>query len=243
MSPTDLLLWGVLPYVVLAVFVVGTVWRYRHDKFGWTSRSSQLHEARVLRVASPLFHYGLFMVAGGHVLGLLVPKQLTALVGVTEHNYHVVSLVMGFLAGAAAIAGFALLLWRRMRNVAVRKATSRGDRVVYTVLALVMLAGLWTTTVDNGVRGPYDYRETIGPWFRDIFLLNPHPELMAHAPFDYKMHAGLALVLFALWPFSRLVHAFSAPVHYLFRPHIVYRSRSGDRLVGNRKPQRGWERV
>ncbi|GAA3487861.1 hypothetical protein GCM10018987_19420 [Streptomyces cremeus] len=33
------------------------------------------------------------------------------------------------------------------------------------------------------------------------------------------------MALFALWPFSRLVHAFTAPVGYLVRPYIVYRSR------------------
>ena len=242
MSPVDLLLWGALPYVVFTVFVAGSVWRYKHDKFGWTSRSSQLHESRILRIGSPLFHYGLFMVIGGHVLGLVVPKGLTEFFGVSEPMYHVVSLVMGGLAGLAAVAGLGILLWRRWRTSAVRKATTRSDRIMFVLLGFVMLAGLWTTSVDNGLNGPYDYRETIGPWFRDIFLLQPHPELMAHAPFDYRMHALLAFALFALWPFSRLVHAFSAPIHYLFRPYVVYRSRSGDK-VGTRVPQRGWERV
>ena len=51
----------------------------------------------------------------------------------------------------------------------------------------------------------------------------------------------VALLLFAMWPFTRLVHAFTAPLHYLFRPYIVYRSRD-DRL-GSQKPRRGWERV
>ncbi|HEY3001772.1 MAG TPA: respiratory nitrate reductase subunit gamma, partial [Kribbellaceae bacterium] len=29
-----------------------SVWRYRYDKFGWTTRSSQLYESRLLRIAS-----------------------------------------------------------------------------------------------------------------------------------------------------------------------------------------------
>ena len=37
------------------------------------------------------------------------------------------------------------------------------------------------------------------------------------------------MALFALWPFTRLVHAFSAPIGYLFRPYIVYRSRGAAR--------------
>ncbi|WP_031512703.1 respiratory nitrate reductase subunit gamma, partial [Corynebacterium glutamicum] len=31
--------------------------------------------------------------------------------------------------------------------------------------------------------------------------------------------------LIALWPFTRLVHAFSAPVGYVTRPYVVYRTR------------------
>ncbi|MFD9891614.1 respiratory nitrate reductase subunit gamma [Amycolatopsis sp. NPDC059027] len=239
-STIDILLWGAAPYATLALLIAGTVWRYRYDRFGWTSRSSQLHESRILKVASPLFHFGLLMVVGGHVLGLFVPKNLTELVGITEDDYHVVSLLLGTVAGLAAIAGLALLLWRRLRTPAVRDATTRSDKTMYVVLVLVLLAGLATTIVDNGARGGYDYRETIGPWMRGIFLLHPRPELLAHAPLDYQLHTGIGMVLFTLWPFSRLVHAFSAPLQYLFRPYLVYRGRRPGR-IGTRTPERGWE--
>ena len=43
MTTTEILLWVALPYVTIAVFVTGTLWRYRYDKFGWTTRSSQLY--------------------------------------------------------------------------------------------------------------------------------------------------------------------------------------------------------
>jgi len=51
------------------------------------------------------------------------------------------------------------------------------------------------------------------------------------------------MVLFTLWPFTRLVHAFSAPIFYLFRPYIVYRSRDaepGGALAGTAPRRRGW---
>jgi nitrate reductase gamma subunit len=70
-------LWVIVPYLCLAVFVVGHVWRYRYDKFGWTTRSSQLYENRLLRLGSPLFHFGMLGVVGGHVIGLLVPRSTT----------------------------------------------------------------------------------------------------------------------------------------------------------------------
>src|SRR5690606_36566692 len=73
MSTWDVLLWGAAPYVTIAVLVVGSLWRWRYDRFGWTTRSSQLYESRLLRLASPLFHFGLLVVIVGHVVGLLVP--------------------------------------------------------------------------------------------------------------------------------------------------------------------------
>ena len=52
----------------------------------------------------------------------------------------------------------------------------------------------------------------------------------------------ICLTLFALWPFTRLVHAFTAPIGYLFRPYVVYRSRdvaARDELVGLHPRRRG----
>ncbi|MGO1052875.1 respiratory nitrate reductase subunit gamma [Crossiella sp. CA198] len=239
-SPIDLLLWGVLPYLAIASMVGGTIWRYRHDKFGWTTRSSQLHESRLLRIASPLFHFGLLFVVGGHVMGLLVPKAVTEWLGVAEHEYHLVSLTMGTLAGAATVAGLGILLYRRLRVPAVRRATTGNDKLTYVLLGGAILFGMAATVLTNGVGGGYDYRTTISPWFRGIFLLNPDPALMAGVPLSFQLHVLTGLLLFTLWPFSRLVHAFSAPVSYLLRPYVVYRSRDGARVAA-RAPRRGWE--
>jgi len=73
MTNSQILLWDVLPYVTIAVFVVGMFWRFRYDKFGWTTRSSQLYERSLLRIASPLFHLGMLAVVAGHIVGLLIP--------------------------------------------------------------------------------------------------------------------------------------------------------------------------
>ncbi|MEU1054217.1 respiratory nitrate reductase subunit gamma [Streptomyces sp. NPDC005876] len=222
-------LWGVLPYLVTAVLVTGSAWRYRYDRFGFTTRSSQLHESRLLAVGGPLFHFGLLFVVAGHVIGLLVPESLTEEVHVHEWLYHANAVIVGGTAGLATLAGLAILLHRRLRVPAVRAATSRSDRAVYPVLACVLLAGL-TATATTLQPDPYDYRLGVSVWFRSLFTLDPDVSAMAHAPLAYQVHALLAMALFALWPFSRLVHAFTAPLGYLTRPYVVYRSR------GNRSP-------
>ncbi|MBP2478974.1 nitrate reductase gamma subunit [Crossiella equi] len=239
MNAIDLLLWGVLPYLAILSLVGGTIWRYRHDRFGWTTRSSQLHESRLLRVGSPMFHFGLLFVAGGHVMGLLVPKSVTEFLGVAEQEYHLVSLTAGTLTGALTLGGLAILLYRRLTTPGVRRATTGNDGLVYLLLGGAIVLGMCATVLTNGLGGGYDYRETISPWLRGILTLRPDPALMVDVPISFQLHVVTALLLFTLWPFSRLVHAFSAPVAYLARPYVVYRSRSGER-VGARGPQRGW---
>ncbi|MGH3866374.1 MAG: respiratory nitrate reductase subunit gamma [Pseudonocardiaceae bacterium] len=107
------LLWVTVPYVAFTSFLLGHIWRYRHDQFGWTTRSSQLHESRLLRLGSPLFHFGLLAVLGGHVLGIAIPASWTAAVGVSEHAYHLMSVSFGTLSGLATVAGLEILLYRR----------------------------------------------------------------------------------------------------------------------------------
>jgi len=225
MSRTDLLLWIVLPYVSLTVFVVGHVWRYRHDQFGWTTRSTQILESRRLRAGVLLFHLGLFAVLGGHVLGILVPASLTERVGVSEDLYHGVSVTAGTASGLAMLAGFVLLLARRTTNGRVRATTTRTDRLTYLLLGVMLVTGMYATVGENLLLGGYDYRETVAPWFRGLFTLDPDTSLIAGAPPVYRIHAAAAWLLYALWPFSRLVHAWSVPLGYLGRSHILYRSR------------------
>jgi nitrate reductase gamma subunit len=226
MTRADWLLWVVIPYVCLTVFVVGHVWRYRRDQLTWTTRSTQLLEGRWLRPGILLFHLGLLAVIGGHVLGLLVPKSLTDAAGLPEWAYHDLSVTMGTLSGTAMTVGFLILVVRRGATPRVRSATSHLDIATYTLLGIVMLSGMAETVGRNLLGGGYDYRATVAPWFRGLFALRPDPGLMASAPLIYQVHITLAFLLLALWPFSRLVHAWSVPVAYLRRSPILYRSRA-----------------
>ncbi|MBM7461318.1 respiratory nitrate reductase subunit gamma [Rhodococcus coprophilus] len=235
--------WNVVPYVTLAVLIVGTWWRYRYDKFGWTTRSSQLYESRLLRIGSPLFHFGILVVIIGHIIGLLIPKSWTYSLGISQHAYHVQALVLGTIAGLCTLVGVGLLVYRRRTNGPVYSATTLNDKVMYVVLVAAIVAGLATTLMGAGVVGEHNYRDTVSPWFRSIWILQPKGELLAEAPVSFQIHTLIGLLLFAIWPFTRLVHAFSAPLGYLFRPYIVYRSRDEARdgdLVGARPRRRGW---
>ncbi len=228
MSRVDLLLWIVLPYVAMAVFVGGHIWRYRRDQFTWGTRSSQLMERRQLRPAILMFHLGLLAVFGGHVLGLLVPESFTTAIGVSEDFYHWLSVAAGVTAGAVTTIGFALLIIRREGIPRVRATTTTVDRITYALLGIVIVIGMIAAVGPNLIDGGYNYRETVSPWFRGLFALNPDVDLIAGAPVPYRIHAAAAWLLFALWPFSRLVHVWSIPIAYLTRSPILYRTRRAE---------------
>ena len=236
--------WVIVPYLCLATFAVGHLWRYRYDKFGWTTRSSQLYEDRLLRLGSPLFHFGMLGVFGGHVIGLLIPRSWTEAVGIDDHLYHLVAVVGGIAAGVMALVGLAILIYRRRTVGPVFSATTPMDKVMYAVLGVVIALGMWNTVAGSvfALGGEYNYREGVSVWYRSFLAFSPQPELMADAPIGFQLHALAAFAIFALWPFTRLVHVFSAPVGYLTRPYIVYRSRD-DRPLGSSDPRRGWERI
>lgn len=226
MSRGGLLLWVVLPYVSIAVFVVGHVWRYRRDQLTWTTRSTQILERRLLRSGSILFHVGALLAIAGHALGMLVPEAWTEALGIPEGTYHAVSVTGGTLAGLVVAAGFLILLYRRLTVSRVAATTSTADVLTYLLLTLAIGTGL-VATGHNLFTGGYDYRETVAPWFRALFVLDPQPERMEGIPFIYQFHVTSVWFLYMLWPFSRLVHVWSVPVTYLRRAHIIFRSRTG----------------
>jgi respiratory nitrate reductase gamma subunit len=226
MSAGEILLWIILPYVAVTVFAVGHWWRYRTDQFAWTSRSTQLLDRRVLGWASPAFHYGALAAVGGHVVGLCIPASVTEALGITENSYRWFAAIAGAVAGAVTLIGFAGLLYRRATSDRVRRSTTRTDIATYLLLTALIGMGCWMTFGYNlATKSPYDYRGSIGEWWRSLFYLQPDVDAIHGAPLLYQLHAIIAWAFWALFPFSRLVHAWSIPLQYLGRPYILYRRR------------------
>ena len=92
-----------------------------------------------------------------------------------------------------------------------------------------------------GADGGYNYRKTISVWLQSLFMLQPRVDLMANVPLSFKLHIIAGLLLLAVWPFTRLVHVLSAPVGYVTRPPIVYRSRRPATAASPEQP--GWTPV
>lgn len=240
MNFIDVVLWVVVPYVAAASFVVGHILRFRYDQFGWTSRSSQLYESKILRWGSPMFHYGILGVFAGHVVGLLIPREWLYFIGVDEHTYHLGATWIGTAVALVTIAGMVILLSRRGAIRRVLRVTTVMDVVMYVFLIGSLAFGTIAVIQFQVLGEGYDYRGSISPWIRSLIFFQPDISLMQGVPLIFQLHVLCSTALFLIWPYTRLVHALSVPVGYLFRPYVVYRSRDG--RLGARQGRRGWER-
>lgn len=239
MTVLDVLLWVAFPYIAAASFIVGHILRYRYDKFGWTSRSSQMYETKILKWGSPMFHYGILGVFVGHVVGLLIPREWLYFIGIDEHTYHLGATWIGTFVALVTIVGIVLLLSRRGAIRRVARVTTVMDVVMYLFLAGSLVLGTIAVIQFQVLGEGYDYRGTVSPWSRSILLFQPDASFMIGVPLVFQLHVLCSTALFLIWPYTRLVHVLSVPFGYLFRPYVVYRSRDAHR--GARAVKRGWE--
>jgi len=221
--------WVSFPYIMLTMFVVGHIYCYNVDQFGWSAKSSEFLEKKQLKWGSILFHYGIIFVFFGHVAGILVPKTFYDAVGITDHMYHFGAVWIGGLAGVATIIGVVLLMVRRFTVKRIYIHSTFRDILVLVLLTVIIISGFVNTIWVTGRGVAFEYRETISPWFRGILSFNPTPSLMIGIPIGFQIHIVAALFLFGLWPFTRLVHVWSLPLEYLSRKFVVYRALFGRR--------------
>ncbi|HLQ94931.1 MAG TPA: respiratory nitrate reductase subunit gamma [Pseudogracilibacillus sp.] len=217
------LLWVIFPYVCIVVFIIGHIFRYRYDQFGWTAKSSEFFEKKQLMIGSMLFHLGIIPVFLGHVSGLGIPKSWTRAFGISDELYHFGAVYGGGFFGIITLVGMFILTSRRFSDRTVRQLSSKSDMIVNTLLLFIVFIGVYSSLVTNNVVAGFDYRDSLSVWFRSLFVLNPNTALMTSVPLAFKMHVLTGFLIFALWPFTRLVHVWSVPLNYVGRSYILYR--------------------
>jgi nitrate reductase gamma subunit len=222
-TPTTIAMWVVFPYLCLGISTGGHIWRFRADGFRWSNRTIKADEKRSLGLGSALFHYGIIASMAGHALGLLVPASLVTAAGEDPTLYRSIAVVGGILAGSVSAVGLGILMYRRLTNKHLRKRTAGLDGLSYALLGIVIVLGLCETSL-NLFGTVTDFRETVSVWFRGILTFSADPQLIAGAPLFLQAHVIAGLLLCAIWPFTRLVHTWSAPAESLWKPS-VYRSR------------------
>lgn len=229
---TDVVLYAVFPYAAVLLAVVVGIYRYRSDRFSYTSRSSQFLESRLLFFGSVPWHYAIGIVLLGHVLAALFPESWAALLGSPARLLVLEG--TGLALGIAATAGIAVLVVRRLTDARLAAITGPLDWVVVAALLLQVASGVYVAWTYRW--GAAWYLHTAVPWFGSLLRLAPEPAYVSVLPFAARLHLLNAFLLVALFPFTRLVHLVSVPLGYLRRPpqRVVW-NRKGPRVSGEAK--------
>jgi nitrate reductase gamma subunit len=212
------LAFGWFPYLAITVLIVGSILRFDKDQYSWRSQSSQFLRRRQMMIGSNLFHMGVLVLFVGHFVGLLTPIGVFDTLGVGHGFKQLMALVVGGIAGVAALVGATMLLHRRLVDPRIRRSSSFGDIAVLALIWLQLVFGVltvfWTIRHLDGAE-----MVVLMGWANAILTFDPAaPSLLAETAWIYKLHIILGLTLFLITPFTRLVHIWSAPIWFLFRP-------------------------
>jgi len=220
-------LYGVYPYIALSVFFIGSWLRFDREQYTWKSDSSQLLSNKNLRLGSNLFHIGILAILGGHAVGLLTPHSVFTSLGVSDMAHQMVAIWAGTIFGGMCLIGAVILWIRRFFNRRV-SATSRGsDKFVLSWILVTLLLGLSTIPVSIGHASHNDpgVMIALAEWAQSIVYFRPDPSLLANVDTIFKFHLFFGMTVFLIFPFTRLVHVWSAPFSYAWRPYQIVRSK------------------
>lgn len=225
MSNFNLLLFGVYPYIALAICLIGSWARFDWSQYTWRAGSSQMLDGKGMRMASNLFHVGIIFVLAGHFVGLLTPHAIYHHVISTE-NKQLLAMVSGGVFGILCLIGLIMLIKRRMTNPRIRATSSTSDIMILFVLLAQLILGL-LTIVASTQHLDGSVMVLLGDWAQSVVTLQPIRAAEAIAPVGiiYKLHVFLGVTLFVLFPFTRLVHIVSAPIWYLGRRYQIVRQK------------------
>ncbi len=226
-SNLNTFLFGIYPYIALAVFFVGSLVRFDREQYTWKSDSSQLLRRGQLRLGSNLFHIGILGIFFGHLVGLLTPIALWHAIGVEAPAKQLLAIVAGGIFGVVMLVGLVVLMHRRYAEPRIRATTKASDWLVLWLLLVQLVLGLASLPVSAGHMDGGEMVKLM-TWAQHIVTFRGDAaSFVADAAPVFKLHLLLGMTIFLVFPFTRLVHVWSgfAAVGYLARAYQVVRSR------------------
>lgn len=229
-----------LPYVCLAIFIIGSIVRFKTSGFTVSSLSSQFLEGNILFWGSRPFHWGIIFLFFGHLTAFLFPRTLLAWNSVPIRLLIIE--ISAFAFAILALIGLLALIWRRITNRKLQVVTSKMDVVVYLVLLIQIFTGIW---IAEGSRwGSSWFASSLTPYLKSVLFLKPDISVISEMSFVIQLHVVTAFLFVALIPFTRWMHFLVYPVQYLWRaPQLVIwnwdrkKIRTSENLLPEIKPK------
>ncbi|MDE2427216.1 MAG: respiratory nitrate reductase subunit gamma [Burkholderiales bacterium] len=220
-------IYGIYPYIALAIFLFGSLARFEREQYTWKSDSSQMLHTGNLRVGNILFHVGILGLFGGHLVGLLTPVAVWDAIGITHSFKQMIAMVAGGVFGTLCMSGLLILMHRRMTDPRISAVTRTGDKVLLLWIFITLGLGL-STIFESANHRDGHMMVLLMTWAQHIVTFRGDAaDYIAAAPWLFKAHLFMGLSLFVIFPFTRLVHVWSgfASVTYLGRAWQLVRPR------------------
>ena len=234
----DTLLFGIYPYICLAVFFIGSWARFDRDQYTWKSDSSQLLRTGSLRWGSNLFHVGVLVLFFGHFVGMLTPHALYEPF-MSAGAKQLMAMIVGGIAGVLGFIGVSILLHRRLSDARIRATSKTSDIALLWILWVQLALGLGTIPL-SAQHLDGSMMMLLAEWAQRIVTFRTGAvELLANAGWVFKAHMALGMTVFLIFPFTRLVHVWSGfgTLAYVLRPYQVVRARRLNLPSGHMQPQ------
>lgn len=220
-------IYGIYPYIALAIFLFGSLARFEREQYTWKSDSSQMLHRGNLRLGNILFHLGILGLFFGHMVGLLTPVVVWDTLGISHGFKQVIAMSAGGAFGSLCLLGLLILLHRRLTDPRIAAVTKPGDRVLLVWILVTLCLGL-STIIESASHTDGHMMVQLMTWAQHIVTFQGDAaEFIVSAPWLFKAHLFMGLSLFVIFPFTRLVHVWSgfASVGYLGRAWQLVRSR------------------
>lgn len=220
-------IYGIYPYIALAIFLFGSLARFEREQYTWKSDSSQMLHRGNLRLGNILFHVGILGLFFGHMVGLLTPVVVWDTIGISHGFKQIIAMSAGGAFGSLCLLGLLILLHRRLTDPRIAAVTKPGDRVLLVWILVTLCLGL-STIIESASHTDGHMMVLLMTWAQHIVTFQGDAaEFIATAPWLFKAHLFMGLSLFVIFPFTRLVHVWSgfASVGYLGRAWQLVRSR------------------
>ena len=218
MTYLDQFLFGFYPYLCMVLYFFGSWARFDRSQYTWRSQSSQLLRRKQLFWGSVLFHVGILGLFFGHFFGMLTPPEIYHAIGITTKAKQMMAIVVGGILAVICLVGMTMLIHRRLFDRRIRLTSKPTDIFILLFIYFQLILGI--VGIPVSLANPDgSYMLVMAEWARNVLLFQGgSAELLAGVPWIYKIHIVAGMTLFLLTPFTRLVHVFSAPIWYLFRP-------------------------
>lgn len=218
---------GIYPYIALAIFLLGNLVRFEREQYSWKSESSQLLHRGSLRLGNILFHVGIIGLFFGHAVGLLTPVAVWDALGVTHSFKQAFAMTAGGIMGTLCLIGVLILLARRLGNDRLAANTTWRDKLVLLWILATLLLGLSTIAVSAQHMDGHEM-VLLMTWAQHVVTFRGDAaSFIADASPVFKAHLFMGMSLFVIFPFTRLVHVWSGfgAVGYLGRSWQLVRPR------------------